>query len=299
MKEKELIKEIIPFLKQGKDIAVGPGDDCAAIDCGLDKLLLIAADQTVAGIHYDPFCTSPGRIARKLLKRNVSDIAAMGGTPSYAVLTMASGAKDRKFYLDFFRELGEEAEKWNVSVCGGDISSNNKGNAVFTLTIAGWVEKNKICLRSNAADGDLLYATGTFGNSYKSEHHLDFTPRVEEAGFLAGRFTNTMIDVSDGILSDCMQLADASGLGIVLSLLDIPLRDGAAMPSALSDGEDYELLFAVSPERAKDLEGLWPFKDVKLSRIGSFTAANAGKIFDTDGNNLGVESKAGYDHFNE
>lgn len=298
MKEKELIKEIIPFLKQGKDITIGPGDDCAAIDCGLDKLLLIAADQTVAGIHYDPFTTSPGRIARKLLKRNVSDIAAMGGLPSYAVLTMASGAKNRDFYLDFFRELGEEAEKWNVSVCGGDISSSNKGSAVFTLTISGWVEKNKICLRSNARPGDLLYATGVFGNSYKSEHHLDFTPRVAEASFLAGRFTNTMIDVSDGVLSDCMQLADASGMGIVLSLKDIPLRDGASMPSALSDGEDYELLFAVPAGKTGELEKAWPFNDVKLSRIGFFTEDNKGRVYDTDGNDL-AEAKTGYDHFNE
>lgn len=297
MNEHGLIKKIIPMLKQGKEVFKGPGDDCAAIDLGLGELLLISTDQLVSGSHYEPSKASPSQIAVKLLNRNISDIAAMGGIPFSAVLTLASSSKNENFYMEFFKTLSIEAEKWNISICGGDISSSP--HDVFTMTIMGRVEKNRICLRSGASAGDCLYCTGRIGNSYNSEHHLNFTPRLNEARFLAGKYTGTMIDISDGLLADAVHLAEASEKGIALDLNKIPLRRGAVLPGAISDGEDYELLFAVPPSKSGELEEKWSFKNVELTRIGVFTESGKGGIFDTGGNNLTENKKTGFDHFND
>ncbi|OGV48918.1 MAG: hypothetical protein A2017_00820 [Lentisphaerae bacterium GWF2_44_16] len=297
MNEHGLIKKIIPLLKQGKNVLTGPGDDCAAIDLGLDELFLVSTDQLVSGRHYEASRVSPSQIAVKLLKRNISDIAAMGGTPFCAVLTLASASEKEDFYMEFFKALSKEAEKWNISICGGDISSSP--HDVFTMTIMGKVGKNKICLRSGASAGDCLYCTGLIGNSYGSEHHLNFTPRLHEARFLAGKYTRTMIDISDGLLADALHLAESSEKSITLDLNKISLRSGATMPDAVSDGEDYELLFAVSPAKADELEKKWPFKDVELTRIGVFTESGKGGIFDAEGNNLTENRKTGFDHFDD
>lgn len=297
MNEHGLIKKIIPMLKQGKDVLTGPGDDCAAIDLGLEELFLVSTDQLVAGRHYENSKVSSSQIAVKLLNRNISDIAAMGGVPFCAVLTLASASEDENFYMEFFKALSAEAEKWNISICGGDISSSP--HDVFTMTIMGRVGKNRICLRSGASAGDYLYCTGRIGNSYISGHHLNFAPRLNEARFLSGKYTGTMIDISDGLLADAVHLADASEKGISLDLKKIPLRQGAALPDAVSDGEDYELLFAVPSSKAGELEEKWPFRNVELTRIGVFTESGKGEIRDAEGNNLTENRKTGFDHFND
>ncbi len=296
MKEKALIKKITSMLKQGKDIQTGPGDDCAAIDLGLDKLLLVATDQVASGIHYDRDSTAPSLVAKKLLNRNLSDIAAMGGIPAYALLTVAANYSESE-YLEFFESMATETEKRKVSLCGGDISSSPKECEISTLTIMGWVEKERICLRSGASPGDLLYTTGTFGNSFHSGHHLDFEPRLEQGRFLAGRFTNIMIDASDGLLADSLQIAEAANLGLIIETDKVQLREGASLKNALGEGEDYELIFAVPHDNASQLEEEWPFNDIPLSRIGLFTKEHPGLAYDSFNCNLSEKFKQGFDHF--
>ena len=265
------------------------GDDCAVLDiCGNGEYLLAAADQVISSIHFLPE-TTPQRIAAKLLKRNVSDICAMGGIPLYALVTIAGKPLEEKFLMEFHRGLEECAKEYKVSIIGGDTAGNFAEGIVATLTIFGKVEKNKLCLRKNAAEGDYLYATGTFGNSFYSEHHLSFHPRVEECRFLAGKYTNAMMDVSDGLLKDARRFACASSLSVEIEEKNIPLRQGADIKMALSDGEDYELIFAVSPQKASLLEKEWPFPDVPLSRIGKFTAKKEKEE---------QKQKSGFDHFN-
>ena len=295
MKEHDLIRTIIPLFKQDPSVVTGPGDDCAVIDVGNGKLMLAAVDQIAGGIHYVEGSDPIGKAAEKLLKRNLSDIAAMGGSPTYALVTVAANLSDDDA-LTFFRALAAEAGKYNVTICGGDISSSAKGSSVFTLSIMGWVEKKKLCLRSNAKPGDLIYVTGQFGNSFKSKHHLDFTPRLEEASFLAGSFTNAMIDVSDGLLADLGHILEMSKVGAMLDTSAIPLRDGADLPGALSEGEDYELVFAVPPEKAAKLETSWTFK-TKLARIGLFRKEFPGLAYDSSGINLSGKISGGFDHF--
>lgn len=299
MKEKDIHQMIYRFFRQGRGVAVGPGDDCAALDFGGKRYFLAATDQLVSDVHYIQGKTSAAAIAKKLFNRNISDIAAMGGTPAFALLTVASHSADKKWYSAFIKSIQAEASRWNVSICGGDISSVKKDVTVCTLTINGWVDKNRICLRSNAKPGDILYATGLFGNSFKSGHHLSFTPRVEAAKFIAGEFSRAMIDVSDGLLIDAQRFAFASGLGLVIDTAKIPIRKGASLSAALSEGEDYELIFAVPSSKAEMLEKKWPFKNIRLTRIGEFIKDDKGRIYDLEQRELTSTHKTGFEHFND
>lgn len=298
MNELKLLKKIIPTLQQRDDVVVGPGDDCAAIQNG-DELLLLATDQLISGVHYLPD-TAPARVAAKLLKRNLSDIAAMGGTPLHALLNIASLRNDEQWFMDFYRGLAEVAQQFGISVCGGDLAALSEmfssPGEVLSLSITGRVNQSHICLRKNAQAGDLIYCTGCFGNSFTTEHHLDFVPRIAEGIWLAGTYTTAAIDVSDGLLLDLERMAIASQLNAQLSLEKIPLRHGANIATALKDGEDYELLFAVPKKNAKKMIREWIFHETPITCIGEFSNSGKGTIYDADGNNLSNTTFKGYEH---
>ncbi len=304
MNEKDILDKIPNIFPQRGEVLIGPGDDCAVLDFGLDRLYLMAVDQLVSDIHYKKSSAFAAKIAKKLLNRNLSDIAAMGGVPAHALLTMTLSretAADNYWIDEFLDTLSHEAGHWNMSVCGGDISSTNADTDSFSLTITGWVAKESLCLRSSAKPGDLLFASGLFGNSFSSGHHINFTPRVEVSAFLAGAFTNTMIDVSDGVLLDSARLAEMSNVGLCLNPEAIIPRDNANIEQRLTDGEDYELLFAVQPEKSELLIREWPFDDIPLSQIGVFERDTPGVVRDTCGKTLfnggSTTHNHVYDHF--
>lgn len=293
MNEENFVRKIRSLFPQSPDVTTGPGDDCAVLDFGTPDLFLAAVDQVISGVHYTPD-TAPETIAGKLLKRNVSDIAAMGGIPTHALLSLAVNPMEESWLLAFHQGIAQHAAQYGISIIGGDMARLFAPGAALSLTILGKVERGKLCLRANAGEGDLLFATGCFGNSFRSGHHLNFTPRLKEARFLAGDFTSAMQDVSDGLLKDSARMAEASGLALQLEVEKIPLRVGASMENALTEGEDYELLFAV-PERLRSrLEQAWPFPDTPLSCLGRFVRGTPGSV-------AGVDSelifKTGYDHF--
>ena len=189
--------------------------------------------------------------------------------------------------------IAAHAAPYGISVIGGDMAKLFTPGAALSLTILGKAEPDKLCLRSNAREGDWLFATGCFGNSFRSGHHLTFTPRLKEARFLAGDFVCAMQDVSDGLLNDAVRMAEASGLSLRLEPEKIPLRAGAALDSALSEGEDYELLFAVPDHVRARLEREWPFPETALTCIGKFAAGGPGTV-------SGLKNQpvnTGYDHF--
>ncbi|MBO4303764.1 MAG: thiamine-monophosphate kinase [Lentisphaeria bacterium] len=286
MDEETFTGRLAELFAAAPSVHTGIGDDCAVLDTGDEKtFLLAAADQVISSVHFLPG-TPPEKVAAKLLKRNISDICAMGGIPLYALVTVAGNPLEEETLLRFHRGLEACARAYEVSIIGGDTAKCFAPGLVSTLTILGKVEKEKLCLRKNAAQGDFLYATGVFGNSFLSEHHLSFAPRVKEGRFLAGKYTSAMMDVSDGLLKDARRLAAASGLSVEIEKELVPLRQGATPKNALSDGEDYELIFAVSPEKSASLEKEWPFPDVPLTRIGRFTAKKEGE----------EEATGGFDH---
>lgn len=296
MNEDRFTADLADIFSHGrKDVFTGIGDDAAVLDLSLpgDHLLLAAADQVIRSIHFTPD-TPPELIAKKLLNRNISDIAAMGGTPTHALLTVAVESLQEDWLKAFHKGLAAEAETYGIAVIGGDLA-HTPNDLVATLTILGTVAKQKLCLRSNAKAGDILYLTGTFGRSFQTGHHLTFSPRLEAAQALAGTYSNAMMDVSDGLAKDLSRFATASGVSVQITT-ELPKRDGATDAEALNDGEDYELIIAVPPEKNQALERSGLPEKLGLTRAGIFTGEQpAGTIIYHEQK---IQEK-GYDHFYE
>lgn len=272
--ENQILEAQLPKLHQYPPVVVGPGDDCAVLDL-LDsgKQQLIAVDQVILDVHFR-LETDPRRVAAKLVRRNLSDIAAMGGMPQIAVKTIAiklgSPQAEQQWLDAFFDGLATESDRWRLPLCGGDLSVLPQYGIITTLTITGSVPQGKAILRSGGQAGDWIGVTGCFGNSYLSGHHLDFLPRLEAGRFLAETRVSAMMDVSDGLLMDLGRLCRSSQCGAVLNTDSIPLRSGADLPAALNDGEDYELLFTLSDTARQKLEKSAPelFPDLPFTFIG-------------------------------
>ena len=256
----------------------------------------MSVDQVIEGRHYLPE-SGPFAAGRKLMARNLSDLAAVGAKPMFALSSSASGpGKGEEWLVDFHKGIISEAEKSGTILIGGDLASTDN-DTVNSLTIIGEIEGDP-AVRSGAESGCLIYVTGEFGRSFPTEHHLSFTPRVEE-GIWLSKICRAMIDVTDGLLIDCLRISRSSDCGVRLEPESIPARDEASVKERLTDGEDYELLFAVAPEDEKNLLNDWPFS-VKLSKIGSFSAEiAAGTACDANGTDLSGLYGNGYDHFDE
>ena len=290
MDELALLGRFLPTLHSGPDTVVGPGDDCAAVDCGGSRLLLAAADHLIADIHYLRQDTDPSLAGAKLFNRNASDIAAMGGTPRWALLTLAANGCPEDELLAFAQGTAQAAEKCGAFLIGGDIAALPEPGLSASLTILGMVKKEEILCRKGAKAGDLLCVTGVIGNAYHSGHHLTFTPRLKEGRFLAeNHLASAMLDISDGLLLDAARLAEMSQVQLILDPAKVPLRAGAGLPEALSDGEDYELLFTVPQEQLGKLSGSMDF-----TVIGEVRPGEPG-VFGPDGENL-LTGKTGYEH---
>ncbi len=292
MSEESFIERLTGIFDTPREVVRGAGDDCAVIEIpGCEKYLLAAVDQVVRGVHFLPQ-EPPSRYAAKLVRRNVSDIAAMGGLPSYAMLSIAASPLDEDPLYEFHQGIRRECGIWNMSVVGGDISKLPEPGGVFSLSIFGFVEKDRVRYRNGARPGDILYATGCFGRSFETEHHLTFQPRLGEGRFLGGMpGVRAMMDVSDGLLKDSLRMAAASGCALELETANILARDSASLTEALCDGEDYELIFAVSPGCAAGLEHQWPFSE-PVSPIGIFREGAPGEWL----NSFKI-NKTGFDHF--
>lgn len=239
--ELELLNSFLPLLPLNGEIIAGAGDDCAVIKWNDEYDLLVTVDQLIKEIHFLPG-TSPRAAGAKLVKRNMSDIAAMGGEPLWAVMTLAAAEESPEQLREFMAGVSEECARYSTALCGGDISSLKTPGLVTTLTLAGRVPRGKAVMRSGASPGETLYVTGPIGNSFYSEHHLNFTPRLDLAEFLRQEAA-AALDISDGLLLDARRLAESSGVDLLIDAEKVPLRQGAQLPGALSDGEDYELLF--------------------------------------------------------
>ncbi|MFO7822169.1 MAG: thiamine-phosphate kinase [Lentisphaeria bacterium] len=299
MTEDQLYTELFARLPSPpEDVVVPPGDDCAAIRTGGERVLLLAVDQIVGGRHYyenGPDAASPEEVAHKLLARNLSDIAAMGGTPRHALVAISQHCGP-DWLRQFYDGLITSAQEYDVYPIGGDWATSGKEN-ICSLTIIGDVAEDVLVRRSGAEPGDCLFATGVFGQSLTSGHHLAFTPRCTEGRWLAeNAFPKAMIDVSDGLVLDAGRLCAASDVAVGIDAAKIPRRTSNTTDSqALSDGEDYELLFAVDPGKVQKLKATWPFNELNLTKIGVFKRADSPQVTDISGGPLNIAS-TGYDH---
>lgn len=308
MNELELIQRLTRSLPTNKSVVVGAGDDCAVLDVGMpERLLLFKTDAVVAGIHFIPD-TPPERIGHKAMARCLSDIAAMAGTPATALVTIALPSQfDPEFVATIYDGMNALARRHEVAIVGGETTTNPE-RTLISVALLGFVPRGKAVLRSGAEAGDAIFVTGELGGSLAGRH-LEFEPRLAEARWLAQHFSiHAMLDVSDGLAGDLRHILKASRVGAELLASAIPVSRAAKLASraepgkspllaALTDGEDFELLFTVAGKDAVPLLDAWRrrFPALPLSCIGKITAGEGITIRDKQG--VHPLTAHGYVHF--
>jgi thiamine-monophosphate kinase len=313
MNEFELIAKLAKSLPANENVVAGAGDDCAVLDLGVpDKLILFKTDAVVEGFHFTRE-TPPEKIGRKALARGLSDIAAMAGTPVAALVTIALPKNfDAEFVAKIYDGLNALAEKFGVAIVGGETTTNPE-RILISIALLGTVARGKQILRSGAKTGDAIFVTGELGGSI-AEKHLGFEPRLAEAKWLAEHFSvHAMIDLSDGLAGDLRHILKASNVGAELLKSAIPVSRAAklaekrlagtlappkpAFAAALTDGEDFELLFTVDAKSAVKLLDGWKkkFPKLKLSCVGKIVSGDGILIRDKGGSHK--LNAHGYVHF--
>ena len=268
--EDRLLAQLLPNLPGNRSVVLGAGDDCAVVEApGKSELQLLKTDCVVEGIHFTPK-SPPAFVGWKAMARPLSDFAAMSGVPQFALVTMIVPAnKTLDWVKQVYRGLEKAARAFDVAIVGGE-TSNIKGPAVISVSLTGFVEKHRWVGRSGGKAKDELFVTGRLGGSLRGRH-LKFAPRIEESRWLTEHFSiHAMMDLSDGLGADLPRLARASHKGFQVDEEALPLNRGCTTEQAISDGEDYELLFAISPADARSLPKRWrkKFPKVPLTRIG-------------------------------
>ena len=309
MNEFELIARLTRALPTNQSVVVGAGDDCAVLDIGAgDRRLLFKTDAVIEGIHFMRE-TPPEKIGHKALARCLSDIAAMAGTPTAALITIGLPKNfDPEFVERIYAGLNALAEQHGVAVVGGETTTNPE-RILISIALVGFVPRGRLLLRSGAKVRDAIFVTGELGGSLAGRH-LEFEPRLAEARWLAENFSiHALMDLSDGLAGDLRHLLKASGVGAELLKPAIPVSRAArlaaktgdaakpALVAALTDGEDFELLFTVASKDAVPLLDGWnqQFPKLKLSCIGKIVAGEGIRLRDK----TGVQTLAahGYVHF--
>jgi thiamine-monophosphate kinase len=306
----------------------GPGglelaDDAALLDCAPGRRLVVTADAIVAGVHYLPE-DPPALVARKLLRVNLSDLAAMGARPLHYVLTTALPAELGPEWLARFAEgLAEDQRRYGIDLLGGD-SVRTRGPAVLSLTAIGEVEAGREIRRRGAQPGDLVWVSGTIGDAFlglellRGAHpdlapeHRDYLvrrfrlpePRMELGPRLCG-VARAMIDVSDGLLADLGHICETSRAAAIVELDLLPLspaaraiaEDAPGIRARLAAaGDDYELLFAGPADAAETIATLSLRLGVRVTRIGRIDVGTGVRLVNADGHQIPLEA-TGYRHF--
>jgi len=276
-----------------KHVVKGIGDDTAVLPLTRKKYLLFSTDLLCEGVHFtkkeDPFL-----IGRKALACSLSDIAAMGGVATSAVVSVGLPKSCPVHVVDeIYRGINTLARKFKTSIVGGDTVQNK--TIIINVAMLGEVEKTKLVLRSGAKTGDQIFVTGPLGRSLTTKKHLLFTPRLNEAAYLVSHVKpNAMIDISDGLAADLGHILEESKKSAVLDEVAIPRMKGASLTDALHDGEDFELVFMLSRKQASKI---FMQKHVKVFWIGEIIGQGRGlSLRDAKGKIKKINFK-GYKHF--
>jgi thiamine-monophosphate kinase len=302
---------------QRRDVALGVGDDAALIEAPPGAQLVATTDTLVAGVHFPPSVPAAA-VGHRALAVNLSDLAAMGARPAWALLALTLPAAEERWLEEFAAGLGSLARAHDVALVGGDTT---RGPLTITVQLLGQVPNGRALTRAGGRAGDLLYVSGSPGDAgaglaleqgrlsapaeaatWLRERFLLPTPRVA-LGERLRDYARACIDVSDGLLGDAGKLASASGVGLEISFAQLPVSRAlvqvlgaeAARELALTGGDDYELLFAVEPARAAELERALPPAQWNYRQIGVLRAA-AGAVVVRDGTVMEF-SHSGYQHF--
>jgi thiamine-monophosphate kinase len=299
------------------------GDDAAAIRGRKDRLWLVSTDALVEGIHFDLRYFSPEDLGWKALAVNLSDIAAMGGTPVYFTTSIAvPSTRNSAWVRKLYQGMLKLAAEFRVHLVGGDTCASPKG-VFLDLTILGEVKPSEMVTRKGARPGDIVFVTGDLGGSAMglellkrhsrsaktypeaTHRHLRPTPRSHIGRFLASRrLASSLIDISDGLSTDLHHLCEQSGVGAVIDKEKIPtaktsgklcaLLSKTALDYALNGGEDYELLFTVSQKLKNRIPK--SFNGIAIHEIGWITR-DAGRCYLLDQGRRKRLLPGGFDHF--
>lgn len=308
------------------EVILGIGDDCAAISLDGSDYLLWTMDTLVEGVHFDLSYTPLEKLGWKALAVNLSDIAAMGGEPRYALLSLGwPPRRDRSGALTLADGLARAAREYGVAVIGGDTVASPGGLAV-TLTLTGVVDAAQMLRRAGAQAGDLVYVTGTLGEAAAGleilkrgvemdrglkepliEAHLAPRPQLQAGRVLAREgLATALIDLSDGVATDLSHLCRASGVGARIRGAAVPISAGLAAAApllgrdpvqlALTGGEDYQLLFTCPPALAASLPRAFSQAGLAPPQALGEIVAGAGVILVTEEGEVDISGR-GYDHF--
>ncbi len=300
------------------------GDDCAVFRIEDGMVTLITTDLLVEKVHFLRDAIAPFTLGRKSMAVNISDIAAMGGVPGEAVISIAIPDTVEVEYLDkLYDGLKSMCRLFGVNLLGGDTTSSPE-HMVINVALVGWGKEDEVLYRSGAKPGDVIFLTGTVGSSaagldilltgrnhkYKDNllaAHLDPVPQVKEGRIIAGLKTaHSLIDVSDGVASDLGHICEESGVGAIVDKAKIPLADEFrdyckefrldCEHLALHVGEDYVLL-GTAPELAVPvLRTALESNGCRFYPFGKITKGSGITLRDLDGSTRELPAR-GYDHF--
>lgn len=300
-------------------------DDAAEIIPNEGMTFVITQDAIAQGVHFfsdDP----PALIAKKALRVNLSDLAAKGAKPKYISLALGLGkAWNEEWVAEFAKGLKDDCEAYEVELTGGDTFSTG-GGFVISITAIGEIPHGQYVSRLNAKVGDAIFVTGCIGdaalgllahekqivglndkhNTFLTNRYLLPLPRVEAAEIIH-EFATASMDVSDGLIGDLEKLCQASKVGAVLEIQNIPFSQAAQnaislesslLETALTGGDDYEILFTVAEDKLIKFEEIISGSKDQFTRIGTITSGQCVKVFDRDGQLIEFE-KSSYDHSGE
>jgi thiamine-monophosphate kinase len=312
--EKALIARLRGNARRSRSLITGIGDDCAVQRVGRNFDILITTDFSIEGVHFRREWHTPEIVGRRCLTRGLSDIAAMGGEPATAFLSLALPRKLPQGWVDrFFEGLRATADEFKTVLAGGDTAQSPKG-IYADIVVTGYVPRGRAILRSGGKPGDVIYVTGNLGGSAAALHEFfagrkpkprDFprhfvpVPRIAVGRFLREkRIATSMIDLSDGLSTDLAHICEESGVGAEISAAAIPRAQAGraqsfvSLKDALHSGEDYELLFTARPGRRVPTR----IASVPITRIGRVTRPKKIVLVDANGDRQLLRAQ-GWEHF--
>jgi thiamine-monophosphate kinase len=311
LQEKALIKRVRLRARAGSSVVTGIGDDCAVLRVPPGHELLVTTDFTIEKVHFRRDWHRPDAVGRRCLARGLSDIAAMGGKPRAAFLSLALASDIPQKWVDrFFTGLLGLANECKVPLAGGDTAESPVGIQA-DIVVVGSVPKGKAVLRSGARVGDQVYVTGELGASaaaiaqmaaglpmgVESSALFRPKPRLAVGEWLRRQSVpSAMIDVSDGLSTDLAHICEESHVGAEIEAAAIPRarmgqkRQEVALDLALHGGDDYELLFTSSKNLPARVAG------VRVTRIGRIMEERKMRLLDAEGRAKKLEAR-GWEHF--
>ncbi|MDO8313477.1 MAG: thiamine-phosphate kinase [Sideroxyarcus sp.] len=313
MSEFDLIQRY--FTRPTPSATLGVGDDAALLRVADGMELAVSTDMLVSGTHFFPD-TDPYLLGHKTLAVNLSDLAAMGAQPRWAMLSLSLPEENENWLQRFSEGFFDLADEYVVELVGG---AYTRGPLNLCVTIMGEVPRGQALRRDGAKPGDDVWVSGTVGAAALGLAHLKGSialpenariyclaalhqPRPRVALGLALRgIANSAIDISDGVLADLGHVLERSQVGAEVNLESLPIVDGnvekeIAQRSALSGGDDYELCFTVSVAKRSEIEAISVRLHLPLTRIGCILAEQGCTVRGSDGSAMQIE-KGGYDHF--